>query len=142
MAETIRLAVASGRSICIWVSLANSSTRSDTIAVRTAVSGTSGTKLSFLAADHHGTSNVAIDAATFATKSLCEHSYSANKNEMEELEAMGAKVHVIDGDEKTEILKTLEPVRSEWAANLDKNGKPATEIVNAFRKLVDEYKGD
>ncbi len=83
-----------------------------------------------------------IDAATFATKSLCEHSDSANKNEMEELEAMGAKVHVIDGDEKTEILKTLEPVRSEWAANLDKNGKPATEIVNAFRKLVDEYKGD
>ena len=57
---------------------------------------------------------------------------------MEELEAMGAKVHVIDGDEKTEILKTLEPVRSEWAANLDKNGKPATEIVNAFRKLVDD----
>ncbi|MEU8295586.1 RHS repeat-associated core domain-containing protein [Streptomyces pseudogriseolus] len=37
-----------------------------TIAVRTAVSGTSGTKLSFLAADHHGTSNVAIDAGTFA----------------------------------------------------------------------------
>ncbi|WP_374204431.1 HNH/ENDO VII family nuclease [Streptomyces pseudogriseolus] len=37
-----------------------------TIAVRTAVSGTSGTKLSFLAADHHGTSNVAIEAGTFA----------------------------------------------------------------------------
>ncbi|WP_189912933.1 RHS repeat-associated core domain-containing protein, partial [Streptomyces albogriseolus] len=36
-----------------------------TIAVRTAVSGTSGTKLSFLAADHHGTSNVAIEAGTF-----------------------------------------------------------------------------
>ncbi len=33
-----------------------------TIAVRTAVSGTSGTKLSFLASDHHGTSNVAIEA--------------------------------------------------------------------------------
>ncbi|MFI9726282.1 RHS repeat-associated core domain-containing protein [Streptomyces sp. NPDC052092] len=36
-----------------------------TIAVRTAVSGTSGTKLSFLASDHHGTSNVAIEAGTF-----------------------------------------------------------------------------
>ncbi|WP_078916054.1 RHS repeat-associated core domain-containing protein [Streptomyces viridochromogenes] len=37
-----------------------------TIAVRTAVSGTSGTKLSFLAADHHGTSSVALDASTYA----------------------------------------------------------------------------
>ncbi|WP_234352954.1 RHS repeat domain-containing protein [Streptomyces sp. NRRL B-1140] len=37
-----------------------------TIAVRTAVSGTSGTKLNFLAADHHGTSSVALDATTYA----------------------------------------------------------------------------
>jgi RHS repeat-associated protein len=37
-----------------------------TIAVRTAVSGASGTKLSFLAADHHGTSSIALDAATYA----------------------------------------------------------------------------
>ncbi|MFB7999797.1 RHS repeat-associated core domain-containing protein [Streptomyces sp. NPDC056002] len=37
-----------------------------TIAVRTAVSGTSGTKLSFLAADHHGTSSVSLDATTYA----------------------------------------------------------------------------
>ncbi|MFE0802204.1 RHS repeat-associated core domain-containing protein [Streptomyces sp. NPDC058812] len=36
------------------------------IAVRTAVSGTSGSKLSFLAADHHGTSSVALDATTYA----------------------------------------------------------------------------
>ncbi|MDT0392360.1 RHS repeat-associated core domain-containing protein [Streptomyces dubilierae] len=37
-----------------------------TIAVRTAVSGTSGTKLNFLAADHHGTSSIALDATTYA----------------------------------------------------------------------------
>ncbi|MEW2566656.1 restriction endonuclease fold toxin [Streptomyces sp. NPDC047070] len=37
-----------------------------TIAVRTATSGVSGTKLSFLAADHHGTSSVALDATTYA----------------------------------------------------------------------------
>ncbi|MFC3577721.1 RHS repeat-associated core domain-containing protein [Streptomyces yaanensis] len=37
-----------------------------TIAVRTAVSGTAGTKLSFLAADHHGTSSVSLDASTYA----------------------------------------------------------------------------
>ncbi|MFF8616009.1 RHS repeat-associated core domain-containing protein [Streptomyces sp. NPDC015350] len=35
-----------------------------TVAVRTATSGTAGSKLSFLAADHHGTSSIAIDATT------------------------------------------------------------------------------
>jgi RHS repeat-associated protein len=37
-----------------------------TIAVRKAVSGTTGTKLSFLVADHHGTSSVVLDASTYA----------------------------------------------------------------------------
>ncbi|WP_331758859.1 RHS repeat-associated core domain-containing protein [Streptomyces anulatus] len=37
-----------------------------TLAVRTATSGTAGTKLSFLAADHHGTSSIATDATTQA----------------------------------------------------------------------------
>ncbi|MEU2226449.1 RHS repeat-associated core domain-containing protein [Streptomyces sp. NPDC018347] len=37
-----------------------------TIAVRTATSGIAGTKLSFLAADHHGTSSIALDSATYA----------------------------------------------------------------------------
>ncbi|MGW0771934.1 RHS repeat-associated core domain-containing protein [Streptomyces sp. NPDC002676] len=37
-----------------------------TIAVRTATSGVSGTKLSFLAADHHGTSSIALDSGTYA----------------------------------------------------------------------------
>ncbi|WP_442810528.1 polymorphic toxin-type HINT domain-containing protein [Streptomyces sp. Wh19] len=35
-----------------------------TIAVRTTTSGTEGSKLSFLAADHHGTSSIAMDATT------------------------------------------------------------------------------
>ncbi|MFI2349362.1 polymorphic toxin-type HINT domain-containing protein [Streptomyces sp. NPDC019443] len=37
-----------------------------TIAVRTATVGTTGTKLNFLAGDHHGTSSLAIDATTLA----------------------------------------------------------------------------
>ncbi|MFH9292840.1 RHS repeat-associated core domain-containing protein [Streptomyces sp. NPDC017520] len=37
-----------------------------TLAVRTATSGTAGTKLSFLAADHHGTSSIATDATSQA----------------------------------------------------------------------------
>ncbi|WP_309485303.1 RHS repeat-associated core domain-containing protein [Streptomyces sp. WELS2] len=37
-----------------------------TIAVRTATTGVTGTKLSFLAADHHGTSSSALEAGTYA----------------------------------------------------------------------------
>ncbi|WP_405444447.1 RHS repeat-associated core domain-containing protein [Streptomyces achromogenes] len=37
-----------------------------TIAVRTATTGVTGTKLSFLAADHHGTSSIALEAGTYA----------------------------------------------------------------------------
>ncbi|MEV4341012.1 RHS repeat-associated core domain-containing protein [Streptomyces sp. NPDC049590] len=37
-----------------------------TIAVRTATTGVTGTKLSFLAADHHGTSSIAMEAGTYA----------------------------------------------------------------------------
>lgn len=37
-----------------------------TIAVRTATAGTTGSKLNFLAGDHHGTSSLAIDATTLA----------------------------------------------------------------------------
>ncbi|MFG3494169.1 RHS repeat-associated core domain-containing protein [Streptomyces sp. NPDC047928] len=37
-----------------------------TIAVRTATAGVTGTKLSFLAGDHHGTSSLALDATTMA----------------------------------------------------------------------------
>ncbi|MFJ6365217.1 RHS repeat-associated core domain-containing protein [Streptomyces globisporus] len=37
-----------------------------TLAVRTATSGTTGTKLTFLAADHHGTTSIATDATTQA----------------------------------------------------------------------------
>ncbi|MFD9504178.1 polymorphic toxin-type HINT domain-containing protein [Streptomyces sp. NPDC060035] len=36
------------------------------IAVRTATAGVTGTKLNFLASDHHGTSSLALDATTFA----------------------------------------------------------------------------
>ncbi|MDT7847770.1 RHS repeat-associated core domain-containing protein [Streptomyces justiciae] len=42
------------------------SANGQTVAVRTAVAGTIGTKLSFLAADHHGTSSIALDSSTYA----------------------------------------------------------------------------
>jgi RHS repeat-associated protein len=50
-----------------------------TIGVRTAVSGTTGTKLSFLAADHHGTTTVALDAGTYAVTKRYSAPFGASR---------------------------------------------------------------
>ncbi|WP_307521311.1 RHS repeat-associated core domain-containing protein [Streptomyces umbrinus] len=52
-----------------------------TIAVRTATSGVSGTKLSFLAADHHGTSSLAMDATTYAVTKRYTTPFGASRGE-------------------------------------------------------------
>ncbi|MEU7052553.1 RHS repeat-associated core domain-containing protein [Streptomyces eurythermus] len=48
-----------------------------TIAVRTATTGVTGTKLSFLAADHHGTSSIALEAGTYALTKRYSTSFGA-----------------------------------------------------------------
>ncbi|MGC8918252.1 RHS repeat-associated core domain-containing protein [Streptomyces sp. PG2] len=50
-----------------------------TIAVRTAVAGTSGTKLSFLTADHHGTSSVAMESGTYALTKRYSSPFGASR---------------------------------------------------------------
>ncbi|UPZ28860.1 RHS repeat-associated core domain-containing protein [Streptomyces sp. LRE541] len=52
-----------------------------TIAVRTATSGVSGTKLNFLAADHHGTSSIAMDATTYAVTKRYTTPFGAPRGE-------------------------------------------------------------
>ncbi|MEU9957338.1 RHS repeat-associated core domain-containing protein [Streptomyces sp. NPDC050982] len=52
-----------------------------TIAVRTAASGVSGTKLNFLAADHHGTSSIAMDATTYAVTKRYTMPFGAPRGE-------------------------------------------------------------
>lgn len=50
-----------------------------TLAVRTATAGTAGSKLCFLTADHHGTSNVTIDAGTQAVKKRYSTPFGASR---------------------------------------------------------------
>ncbi|WP_405569679.1 RHS repeat-associated core domain-containing protein [Streptomyces phaeochromogenes] len=52
-----------------------------TIAVRTATSGVSGTKLNFLAADHHGTSSIAMDATTYGVTKRYTTPFGAPRGE-------------------------------------------------------------
>ncbi|MFD0417145.1 polymorphic toxin-type HINT domain-containing protein [Streptomyces sp. NPDC127108] len=52
-----------------------------TIAVRTAADGTAESQLSFLAADHHGTSSVALDATTYAVTKRYTSPFGAPRGE-------------------------------------------------------------
>jgi RHS repeat-associated protein len=52
-----------------------------TIAVRTATAGTAGSKLNFLAADHHGTSSIALDATTYAVTKRYTTPFGAPRGE-------------------------------------------------------------
>ncbi|MGW0902841.1 RHS repeat-associated core domain-containing protein [Streptomyces sp. NPDC002853] len=51
------------------------------IAVRTATAGTSGTQLNLLAADHHGTSSIALDATTYAVTKRYTTPFGAPRGE-------------------------------------------------------------
>ncbi|MDX3641099.1 RHS repeat-associated core domain-containing protein [Streptomyces sp. MB09-02B] len=55
------------------------STNGQTIAVRTAVAGTTGSTLSFLASDHHGTSSLALDATTYAVTKRYTSPFGASR---------------------------------------------------------------
>ncbi|WP_106976953.1 polymorphic toxin-type HINT domain-containing protein [Streptomyces sp. NRRL S-920] len=52
-----------------------------TIAVRTTTPGASGTELSFLAADHHGTASLALDATTYVTTKRYTTPFGAPRGE-------------------------------------------------------------
>jgi TRAP-type C4-dicarboxylate transport system substrate-binding protein len=76
------------------------------------------------------------DSAQFAMQKLCEYSDKSNDEERVAFEKAGLKVHNITGDEKTRILKKLEPVSAEWAADLDKRGKPGTAMIKAYKDAI------
>lgn len=76
------------------------------------------------------------DSAQYAMQKLCEYSDKSNGEERAAFEKAGLKVHVITGDEKTRILKKLEPVSTEWATDLDKRGKPGTAMIKAYKDAV------
>ncbi|WP_223773175.1 HYD1 signature containing ADP-ribosyltransferase family protein [Streptomyces sp. 135] len=52
-----------------------------TVAVRTTAAGTSGTRISYLAADHHGTAGLALDATTYATTKRYTTPFGAPRGE-------------------------------------------------------------
>lgn len=77
------------------------------------------------------------DSAQYAMQRLCEYSDKSNDEERAAFEKAGLKVHNITGEEKTRLLKKLEPVSTEWAADLDKRGKPGTAMIKAYKQAME-----
>ncbi|MGW7074694.1 RHS repeat-associated core domain-containing protein [Streptomyces sp. NPDC054866] len=72
------------------------------IAVRTATGGVSGTNLNFMAADHHGTSSVALDATTYAVTKRYTSPFGASRGEKvstwpDDKEFLGKSVDAVSG---------------------------------------------
>lgn len=83
--------------------------------------------------------NILIEAADYATDTLCSHSDSKNESEMEALESAGAKILRLEGQVRDDLVKLVEPVTSRWAEELDARGMPASDAVAAFHSKVEEY---
>jgi len=56
--------------------------------------------------------------------------------DMEKLKKAGVTFVSFPPEEKEKIRETLAPVSTEWAADLDRRGKPGTEALNAFRAAL------
>lgn len=76
------------------------------------------------------------ESAQYAMQKLCEYSDRSNDAERAAFEKAGLKVHTIAGEERERLQKKLEPVSKEWAADLDKRGKPGTAVIKAYKDAV------
>jgi TRAP-type C4-dicarboxylate transport system substrate-binding protein len=77
-----------------------------------------------------------LAAGEAATRNGCEFADKAVLPSAEKLKAAGVKIAPLsDADDKT-VKAVLATVGDEWAADLDKRGKPGTEVLKAFRAAV------
>lgn len=81
--------------------------------------------------------NVLMESAAYAMQKLCTYSDKSNDEERAAFEKAGLKVHNVTGDEKLRLLKKLEPVSAQWAADLDKRGKPGTAMIKAYKQAME-----
>ncbi len=77
-----------------------------------------------------------LAAGEAATKNGCEHADRAVGPSAEKLKAAGVKLAQLSADDDRTLKAVLASVGDEWAADLDKRGKPGTEVLRAFRAAV------
>lgn len=75
-------------------------------------------------------------AGEAATKNGCEFADKAVVPSAEKLKAAGVKLAPLSPEDDRALKAVLATVGDEWAADLDKRGKPGTEVLKTFRAAV------
>ena len=79
---------------------------------------------------------VLLAAGEAATKNGCEFADKAVVPSADKLKAAGVKLVPLSAEDDRAVKAVLATVGDEWAADLDKRGKPGTEVLKAFRAAV------
>ena len=87
-----------------------------------------------------GQQKVLLAAGEAATKNGCEFADKAVVPSAEKLKAAGVKIVPLSAADDKALKAVLATVGDEWAADLDKRGKPGTEVLKAFRAAVQSGK--
>ncbi|WP_232419397.1 TRAP transporter substrate-binding protein DctP [Paracoccus sp. N5] len=77
-----------------------------------------------------------IEAGKVAEKSACEFMDKEEAAAMERAIQAGVEVTQVSDEMRAEMDALLAPVAADWAANLDKQGRPGTETLNAYRAAL------
>lgn len=77
-----------------------------------------------------------IQAGAYASKNHCEYVDREEAKVIPDLEKNGVKANTMAPNDLKTVEDALVPVRSEWAAELDKRGRPGTKTLAAFTKAL------
>ena len=77
-----------------------------------------------------------VEAGVHMTKKACEAIDASVMRDIERLRQAGVAVQPLPEADRAEVAKLMASVGQEWAADLDKRGKPGTPALAAFREAL------
>ncbi|MBB3713084.1 TRAP-type C4-dicarboxylate transport system substrate-binding protein [Limimaricola variabilis] len=80
--------------------------------------------------------NALIEAGRDASMHWCSYVDQVESDHIEEMREAGLDLHVWTDEQVAELNEKTASVTEEWAAQLDGRGKPATEVIEAFRAAL------
>jgi TRAP-type C4-dicarboxylate transport system substrate-binding protein len=79
---------------------------------------------------------IVSDQADKAVLEGCKKLDAAEKDGVKKIEAAGGKFFEFSAEDKSKLEAVFDDVRKDWAAQLDKRGKPGTETLNAWTAAI------
>ena len=79
---------------------------------------------------------IMLAAGEAATRNGCDFADKAVSPSVDKLKAAGVRIAPLSADDDRALKAVLSTVGDEWAADLDKRGKPGSEVLKSFRSAV------